>query len=192
MIVREAEILESSTLVGVTTKNTTCAHCDAPVNAKVVHGPGVSGGHPQHTWWMVCPVCSNGILETREGSIWPPPLAGRPINGLPDDIAAAWLECRQTFGAGAYTATELMCRKILMHVAVDVLGMEAGEGFLTYVESMEAKGHIAAGLKPAIDKIRQRGNFATHQLPPSSAEDAERTMRITHYLLSGQYEIAAI
>lgn len=174
------------------TFRTYCGNCDAPVNAEEIYGPELSGSHPQHTRWLVCPVCTNGILHLESGQIYPPVMMGRAVEGLPPEVDAAWRECRSTFGAGAYTATELMCRKILMHIAVDTLGMKPGQQFLTYVDEMEKQSYIAAGLKPAVDKIRQRGNFATHQIPPSSKEDAERTMRITHHLLSGTYEIAGL
>ncbi len=175
------------------TITTHCAYCDASVNATVLHGRfSGAANQPKHTSWTICPVCTNGILVLEDGAIYPPPMAGREVKGLPPEIAEAWAEARRAFGAGAYTATELVCRKILMHVAVDVIGMKAGEAFLKYVEELEKAGHIAAGLKPAVDKIRQRGNFATHEIPSSSREDAERTMRITYHFLVGTYEIATL
>lgn len=34
-------------------------------------------------------------------------------------VGLAWDEARRAHAAAAYTAAEIMCRKILMHIAVD-------------------------------------------------------------------------
>jgi hypothetical protein len=45
-------------------------------------------------------------------------LAGEDVEGLPAETAEAYKEARLNAASGANASCELMCRKILMHVAV--------------------------------------------------------------------------
>ena len=92
----------------------------------------------------------------------------------------------------AYTASEIMCRKILMHVAVDVAGSQPGKNFVEYINDLEASGYITTGIKPTIDSVRDRGNIANHELPASTEPAALTTLRITEYLLRGTYELPGL
>ena len=83
----------------------------------------------------------------------------------------------------------MMCRKILMHVAVDKAGSAPGKSFVDYVNELEAEGYITKGLKDVVDQIRKRGNVANHELPASTEQDSLLTMTITEHLLEGLYEL---
>ena len=50
--------------------------------------------------------------------ILPPPQTFPDVDGLPDDIASLYDEARASFRAQAYTVCDMLCRKILMGVAV--------------------------------------------------------------------------
>lgn len=67
-----------------------------------------------------------------------------------------------------------MCRKILMHVAVDVAGSKAGKSFVDYINDLESQGYNTKGLKDVVDLIRKRGNVANHELPASSEAERRR------------------
>ncbi len=84
----------------------------------------------------------------------------------------AWREARTAHAVAAYTASEVMCRKILMYVAVDVAGSQPGQKFFHYVADLEAAGYFAPGVKPVVDKIRDRGNIANHELPASTEQES--------------------
>lgn len=163
----------------------------------------------------MCPRCHSGSVlnlkhEYREGNIHmgldelmrhnphtadmfilsPGPLpAPRPKN-LPEDIEAAWDEVLNAGRASAWTAAELMCRKILMHVAVDQFGMEEGKAFVAYVKKFEEEGFFPRMMLPVIDGIRERGNRATHDLAQSSKQQAMKTIEVTHHVLRTIYEIS--
>jgi hypothetical protein len=111
---------------------------------------------------------------------------------MPPDVAEAWRQARTTHAVAAYTASEMMCRKILMHVAVDVAKSTAGKSFQQYIDDLKTAGYFAPGLFPAIDKVRLRGNAANHDLPASTEEDSLVTLKITEHLLRGIYEIPAL
>jgi hypothetical protein len=86
----------------------------------------------------------------------------------------------------------MMCRKILMHVAVDSAGSAPGKHFAEYVNDLEAKGFITTGLTDVVDQVRDRGNAANHELPASTEAECRTTLAITEHLLRGVYELAGL
>lgn len=114
----------------------------------------------------------------------------RPKN-LPDDIEAAWDEVLNAGRASAWTAAELMCRKILMHIAVDQFDMEEGLNFTAYVKKFDDERFFPRMMMPVIDGIRERGNRATHDLASTPKEQAMKTLDVTHYVLRTIYEMSA-
>jgi hypothetical protein len=105
----------------------TCAGCRRDVNADVVAGwkaneGAIWRGAASATLWLRCPQCNEGSVKVKSGEVYPVAPAGRPVQNLPEDVAQAWREAGLAHSAGAYTASEMMCRKILMHVAVDRAG----------------------------------------------------------------------
>jgi hypothetical protein len=174
----------------------TCAGCGLGVSAEVLAGwptnvqaaraPAAAVGS---TLWLKCPHCSAGSIKTKDNVVYPVAPVGRAVANLPPDVAQAWQEARVTHNAGAYTAAEIMCRKILMHLAVDQADAQPGASFASYVDALEAKGFITTGLKGVIDQVRKRGNVANHELAASSKEDSLTTITITGHLLEAMYEL---
>jgi hypothetical protein len=139
----------------------TCPYCARDVTGAVVASYAAPGPGP---WclWLRCPRCGKGaVLE--EGILHPSAPFGPDIEGLPVQVAEAYDEARNCIGAGAYTAAELICRKILMYVAVDK-GADAGKPFTTYLDHLEKAGYLAPAMKGWVDLTRQHGNLATHEL----------------------------
>lgn len=120
----------------------------------------------------------------------PAPLPMPKVKNLPEDIEGAWDEALNAGRGGAWTAAELMCRKILMHIAVDKFEMEEGERFVAYVKQFEAEGFFPRMMHPVIDGIRERGNRATHDLAQSTQAQAMKTLEVTHHVLRTIYEIS--
>lgn len=117
------------------------------------------------------------------GAVYPTAPAGGWISDLPDNVATAWREAGYAHAVASYTASEIMCRKILMHVAVGVAGSAPGKTFVEYISDLDAAGYITKGLAPVVDQVRKRGNIANHDLPASTAEDSLVTLQITEHLL---------
>ena len=88
----------------------------------------------------------------------------------------------------AYTAAELMCRKILMHVAVDK-GAKAGLHFVTYIKYLEDQGYSTPPMKKWVELIKNHGNEATHEIAETDVERAEGTIMFTAELLRLTYEM---
>lgn len=137
-------------------------------------------------------MCDDGSVRTASGAVYPTAPAGSNVGGLPEDVAGAWREARTAHAVAAYTASEIMCRKILMHVAVDVAQVPAGKKFAEYVNDLEDGGYLTTGLKGVVDQVRQRGNVANHELPASTEQDSLATMAIVEYLLKGIYELPGL
>jgi Domain of unknown function (DUF4145) len=175
----------------------TCGSCGRDVSADVVAG-WTGGGQPyQHinaTLWLKCPNegCGEGSVKLKTGAIYPPAPFGPGIDGLPADVASAWDEAGIAFSVGAFTAAEMMCRKLLMHVAVDQAGSQPGKSFVEYVDELEKGGLIITGLRPVIDQVKNRGNTANHTLPPSDEAVSKMTLKITQHLLQGVYELRSL
>lgn len=168
-----------------------CGNCGDGVAASIVQTGSNMGGLPQ-TAWLMCPSCHEGSVRTENGAVWPVAPAGGSVAHLPEDVAQAWREARTTHAVAAYTASEMMCRKILMHLAVDVAGSKSGGTFKSYIEDLDKAGHVNPGLRPSIEKVKDRGNAANHDLPASDEADSLVTLKITEHLLRGIYEIPAL
>jgi Domain of unknown function (DUF4145) len=183
-----------------------CGHCGRDVGAEVVFVEGVAPASLQsasfqvpqgQTVWLRCPACGEGSVRTavrpRVGTIvFPGPLPAEDVPNLPDDVKGAWIEARRAYSVGAYTASEIMCRKILMHLAVDKAGSAPGRSFVDYINDLQTQNYIMAGLQPVVDQVRNRGNKANHELPASTQQEALVTLTITQHLLIGVYELPAL
>jgi hypothetical protein len=163
-----------------------CSHCSNTVSGAVVaafeHGPALPT-----TLWLQCPQCRVGSVYAN-GTLYPLSPFGPTVDGLPPDVADAYQEARNCMGVGAFTAAELVCRKILMHVAVDK-GAKAGEPFAAYLDFLGKAGYVTPPMKGWVDLIRKHGNLATHELPAPDQQEAESTVMFTAELLRLVYEM---
>ncbi|WP_179255692.1 DUF4145 domain-containing protein [Streptomyces sp. SS07] len=121
-----------------------------------------------------------------DGKQFPGPKVGGDVLGLPSDVEQAYEEARSCAGVNAYTATEVMCRKILMHVAVDK-GAESGKAFAFYLSYLSDKGYVTPPMRPWVDEIRKNGNVAVHEIPATDPKRALGTLIFTEQLLRMVY-----
>src|SRR4030066_221950 len=94
-----------------------CGHCGHDVSGAVVAWGSDENGYK--AYWLQCPKCGDGSFIDRYDKLFPGAKFGPVIEGLPEDIKQAYQEARDCLAVNATTASELICRKILMHVAVD-------------------------------------------------------------------------
>lgn len=166
----------------------TCGYCGNKVGAEATQPRNPSDGGV----WLQCPVCTKLSVSDLYGRQFPQQLPGRAVDNLPTDLDRAWLEARRSFATGAFTAAEIMCRKILMHLAVDVASAHPGKSFVEYVDVLNEAGYITTGLRSVVDQVRARGNVANHDLPASTEQQAAQTISIVEYLLHSIYELPAL
>ena len=158
-----------------------CGNCSKPTSGFVVSKHSIFP-----IKWLICLNCKQGsVLDN--GTIHPHPLLGEPVKGVPDTINSVYEEARKSLSSKSYTACELVCRKILMNVAVEK-GSDEGKEFVFYIDFLAQSGYITPNMKPWVDIIRQNGNQANHQIETPNPERAENTLAFTTQLLKLVYE----
>ena len=82
----------------------------------------------------------------------------------------------------------MLARKVLMNLAV-LEGAQENKPFLYYVNYLADNGFVPKKGKPWVDKIRELGNEATHEIKLVSAEDAKDVMFLIENLLRFNFEM---
>ena len=169
----------------------TCGHCNTQVSGAVVSSysclKGEKGGPRKYIKWLLCTNCVEGSVQTSE-QLFPGAPFGPLLEGLPNDVQEAYTEAKRCMEVNAFTAAELICRKILMHVAVEK-GAKEGGSFAAYLTHLEKSGYVTPPMKGWVDLIRKHGNKATHKLASPSQERSESTVMLTAELLRLIYEM---
>lgn len=82
----------------------------------------------------------------------------------------------------------MVTRKVLMNLAV-LEGAAANKTFKFYVDYLSNNGFVPKKGQPWVDKIREKGNEATHEIELTSAEEAKDVMYLTENLLRFNFEM---
>ena len=169
--------------------NYRCGHCGRENSGRVVsiYHTDKNKTTPRIKF-MLCTSCADGSVWIMPDKVIPGISPGEKLEGLPTEVNEAYEEARKCFAINSYTACELLCRKILMHIAVDK-GAAEGKSFKFYLDFLETKGYITPSIKSWVDIIRKNGNDSTHKLETPSKERAENTFMFTMQLLRIIYEM---
>jgi hypothetical protein len=160
-----------------------CGHCQRDVSGIVV---ALYQAGYDHIDWLICPSCGKGSVHS--GDVFPRPIYGLDIEGLPTKVFEAYQEARNCMSVSSYISCELICRNILMYVAVEK-GAKPNLSFVDYLSYLEAKGYITATMKEWVSLIREHGNDAAHDLELPNMTRAECTFMFTLELLRLVYEM---
>jgi len=163
----------------------TCGHCNTNVAGICFAGYHTAYGTVK---WLLCPSCGDGSVLTRQGFIHPSVLFGPEIVGLPSNVKEVYQEARNCMSVNAYTACELVCRTILMYVAVEK-GAKEKQTFVDYISYFQDKQLITPNMKPWVDIIRGHGGKSAHTLEKPDKNRAESTLMFTAELLRLVYEM---
>lgn len=163
-----------------------CGFCGDKVASKegYFYTPG-SGQPTAHI--RICPSCQGPTFFSPSGKRFPGTAPGDPVDHVPDEVYRLYNEARYSAAVGAYTGAVLICRKMLMHIAVNG-GAEEGKNFIYYVEYLAEKGYVPPNGKAWVDYIRRRGNEANHEIVLMTEEDAVSLIRFVEMLLRFIYE----
>jgi hypothetical protein len=142
----------------------------------------------------ICPNCgSPSFFELPNwvgGKVVPAPRLGEAVDHLPEDVQRVYDEARRCTSSGAYTAAVMLCRKLLMHIAVEK-GAKEGLQYAAYVTYLDEHGYVPPDGKAWVDQIRNLGNEANHELPDMQETDTEDALDFTGMLLKFVYEFPA-
>ncbi|WP_299775525.1 DUF4145 domain-containing protein [uncultured Pseudoteredinibacter sp.] len=166
-----------------------CGYCGTKVSGAVVsyYDWNTQLGDTQRNKWLLCPNCTRPSVKFNN-SVFPGSPFGPEVQGLPEEVDGSYNEARRCMEVNAFTAAELICRKILMHVAADK-GAKEGESFAFYLDYLEQQGYVTPPMKGWVDLIRQHGNKSTHKLDSPEKERAQSTVMFTAELLRLVYEM---
>lgn len=134
----------------------------------------------------ICPHCHFPTFILLGDQI-PGNRVGTSVKSVSKDVNDVYEEARSCYAANAYTGTVLLCRKLLMHVAVD-LGADDNLKFIEYVNYLNDKHFVSVKSHNWVDQIRKYGNEATHKLEVNSQQDAQMILKFCEMLLKMNYE----
>jgi hypothetical protein len=145
------------------------------------HGTGVPA-------ILICPSCQGpSFAYPNTGELFPGEPVGAEVRHVPTAVGSLYDEARGCITGNYHTAAILLCRKILMHIAVEK-GAKEGLRFIEYIDHLANSGYVPPNGKPWVDHIRQKGNEANHELVIMAREDATLLLTFVEALLRFIYE----
>ena len=170
-----------------------CGHCTTFVTSnKGFACSAIPDGSGHLTGGIyICPNCHGPTIMEPNGRRIPDVPIGRSVEHLPKDVDKIYNEARSCTSIGAYTASVLLCRKLIMHLGVEK-GAKENENFKIYVNYLDDKGFIPPGNKDMLDHVRDKGNEANHEITIMSREDASLLLTFIEMLLRFIYEFPAM
>ena len=170
-------------------KSFKCGYCGEQVASHAGYQTGARSNGPAFIY--ICHMCNQPTywLQTEQKQT-PGARTGAEVKNLPVNIAALYNEARDCIAASANTAAVLVCRKLLMNVAVD-LSAPPNKTFVEYVKYLSDNHYIPPNAQGWVDHIRNKGNEANHEIHLMSQTDAKELISLAEMLLKIVYEFPA-
>lgn len=170
-----------------------CGHCSTNVSSVKGYklGQHSDGSGTQLGAIYICPSCGGPVFFSSDGKQRPSPSLGNKVNHVPDDLNELYEEARRCTSEGCYTGAVLLCRKMLMNIAV-AQGAKEGLRFIEYVTYLSDNGYTPPNGKHWVDHIRKKGNEATHEIAIMGEDDAKELIVFIEMLLRFIYEFPSM
>lgn len=168
-------------LEGLEPKTYICGFCG--LNIGSVSGFKTSS-NPRRVY--ICPYCDKPTYFGDDEQVPGAPF-GNEVQNLPMETQKLYREIRNCSSVSAYTAAVLLCRKLLMNIAVEQ-SAPPNKTFQFYVSYLSDKGFIPPNAKGWVDHIRSKGNEATHEIVLMTQPEAEELIVFAEMLLKIIYE----
>jgi Domain of unknown function (DUF4145) len=178
----------------VENKTWVCGYCSHKISSDRGYKIGLhkDGSGSQVGGIYICPNCNGAtFFFPYSGRVYPSSAFGNSISHLPQEIEFIYEEARRCTSSRCYTAAVLICRKILMNLAV-AQGAKEGLRFVEYVSYLSDTGYIPPNGKHWVDHIRKKGNEATHEIALMNEADAHDILIFTEMLLKFVYEFPSM
>lgn len=170
-----------------------CGYCNTKVSSikgyKLGQHADASGAQVGGAY--ICPNCGAPVFFAPDGRRYPSPALGNPVQHVPTDLNALYDEARRSSSQGCFTGAVLLCRKMLMNIAVHQ-GAKEGLKFIQYVDYLADKGFVPPNGKHWVDHIRKKGNEATHEIAIMNEQDAKDLISFVEMLLRFIYEFPSM
>lgn len=166
-----------------------CGHCGDTVSSTkgLSIGQYSDGSGKTLGGIWICSNCNGPTFFSPKHGVYPGVSFGSEVQHLPDEIADLYTQARRCTSQNCYTAAVLLCRKILMCVAVK-LGYEEEEGFEGTLQFLADKNYVPPNAMPWIEHLRAQGCEADHVVVKRTVEDAKQMVVFTEMLLKLTYE----
>ena len=170
-------------------KQFACGFCNIMVSSIKGYklGQNGDGSGIQLGGSYICPNCGGPTFFAPGGKCYPLPTFGNSVNHVPAELNALYEEARRATNQGCFTGSVLLCRKMLMNIAVQE-GAAEGLKFIEYVDYLANKGFVPPNGKAWVDHIRKKGNEATHEIALMNEQDAQDLIKFVEMLLKFIYE----
>ena len=167
-----------------------CGHCNKHVASD--KGYISQAKYPGESRYeiYICSWCKSPNFFSSSGVQVPGVAPGNPVKGLPKDISLLYEETRQCMSVSSYTASVMLCRKILMHIAVEK-DAEENKPFKYYVDYLKEKHYLPSDSEKWVNHIREKGNEANHEITICTKEDAQNLIRFVEMLTKFIYEYSS-
>lgn len=177
----------------ITNKNFKCGYCGENVASDRGYkiGQHGDGSGVQLGGSYICPNCKGLNFISPQGEWFPGQVFGRGVKNVPEELDKLYEEARKCVKEKCYTGSVLLCRKMLMNIAV-AQGAKEGLRFIEYVNYLAENGFVPPNGKKWVDHIRKKGNEATHEIALMEENDAKDLIVFTEMLLMFIYEFPAM
>lgn len=167
-------------------KSFVCGHCGD--NTGSTHGYYYNDG-TKNVRMYICTSCGHPTYFNHyEQYQIPGKTVGREINNLPEDIGLVYGEICRSIKERNYTASVLLARKLIMHLAIDVAQANEGESFVSYVDHLQKSGYVPPKSTGWLKKIKDSGNEKNHELKLATETEAISHQSFLEMLLVFMYE----
>ncbi len=145
--------------------------------------------------WLLCVSCGTGAVADEYGRISPSIKEFPTPDGTPSAEKKVWEEVRDCLAVGAYNASAMLCRKLLLHLVFthersqDPGATARNINFAQAVQYLVDRGVITAAYGPLATEIRNIGNRANHELPDITRDEARKIALFTHHMFVSVYEM---
>ena len=170
-----------------------CGYCNNIVASEVGYKVGFhqDGSGRQTAGIYICPSCGGPTFFQITGEQHPDVVIGSHVKHVPEEVEKLYDEARRCTSANAYTAAVMVCRKILMHLAVEQ-DADKDKGFAYYVTYLSEKGFVPPHGKHWVDHIRKKSNEANHEILLMSRDDSKDIIVFIEMLLKFIYEFPSM
>jgi len=170
-----------------------CGFCGDKVSSDRGYkiGQNRNGSGDQIGGVYICPNCNGPTFFSPRGGKFPGNAFGEGVNDVPENLNALYEEARKCTAENCHTAAVLLCRKILMNIAVE-RGADEDLRFIEYVNYLSDEGYTPPDGKHWVDHIRQKGNEANHEIHLMDEDDAKDLILFSGMLLKFNYEFPSM
>lgn len=171
-------------------KDYVCGYCGAKISSEKGYFSydRSKSGSPKVDTIYICHRCEKATFFEENKTQNPGFLFGKKFEvEIPELINNLYEESKRCYSVNAFTSVGLCCRKLLMHIAVD-LGAGQGLKFIEYVNYLDAENYIPRNSKKWVDIIRTKGNEATHEIVILTKKEAEQLITFSSIIINLVYE----